>query len=511
MSRPTLRALAPAALLAGALAIPVPAEVAPAKPAVRRAALARGAFLPDFARSFYPGRSGQIMIVPREGHFITRDDPANAFMHGSPWGYDARVPLILYGPGHIRFGAFTAPARHQDIAPTIAAMLGLPAPRTMTGHALSVALFPGAPLPRVVLLVVLDAFRADYLQRFAASVPNLTRLMRAGASFTRAEVDYLPSATGVAHATISTGAGPAIHGIVVNTIFDTATGAVSEPFPERSPRNLMAPALADLWSEATEGRAIIATQGGLFYAAGALAGHGACGIGGRAVYAAAYDLKLGAWGSNPECYRLHPSLAARSPRSIWETAGGVWRGHDITGPDLVRRSALFPAFEVDSMLGVVDAEPVGADDVTDLLLLNLKSADFVGHTYGPESPEIAETVAAIDTAVGRLVDAVEKKAGPGHLAVVITADHGMPGIGGDPSRRHLASEMTRGLNARLDPAEKRVIRHYEASNAQMFVDRARLRELGLTLADVSRAVEALPFVFAAYTEDEVRRFAPAQP
>lgn len=494
MSRASVRWPA-AALLAAALATTVQAEVA------------RGAFRPDFARSFYPGRSGQVFIVPREGHFITRDEPVNAFMHGSPWGYDTRVPLILYGPGHVRAGAFAAPARHQDIAPTIAALLGLPVPRTMTGHPLAAALRLGAPPPRIVLLVVLDAFRADYIERHAAALPTLVRLRRHGASFPRARVDYQPSATGVAHATISTGSDPAVHGIVVNTLFDLATGAPSDAFADRSPRNLMAPALADIWSAATDGRALIAAQGGLFYAAGALAGHGACAVGGRPVFAAAYDTKTGGWVGNPECYRLHPSLAARSPRSIWEAAGGVWRGHDITGPDLVRRSALFPAFEVDSLLGVLDAEPFGADEVTDLVLLNFKSADFVGHQYGPDSPEIAETVAAMDAALARLVAAVESKAGPRGSVVIITADHGMPGIAGDPSRRHLAADVTAALNARLDPAEKRVIRHYEASNAQMYVDRPRLRALGLTLADVSRAAEALPFVFAAYTEDEVRRAA----
>ena len=490
-----------AALLAATVVLPAHAQVS----AARRPALARDAFLPNFARSFYPGRSGQIMVVPREGHFITRDDPANAFMHGTPWAYDARVPLILHGPGHIRRGMFSVPAGHQDIAPTIAAMLGLPAPRTMTGRALSLALRPGTAPPRIVLLIVMDAFRADYLDRHDAALPILSRLRSEGASFPLARVNYLPSATSVAHATISTGADPSIHGITLNTVFDAATGKTSDPFADRSPRNLMAPTLADVWSEATDGRAIIVSQAGLFYAAGALAGHGACQIDGRAVFASSYERTNGLWVTNPECYRLHPSLAERTPRSIWETAQGVWRGHDITGPDLVRRSALFAGYEVDSLLGVLDAEPVGADDVADLVLMNFKTADFVGHQYGPDSPEIAETVAAIDTALGRLVDAVEKKAGPGRSMVVVTADHGMPGIAGDPSRRHLASEIMSGLNARLDPEAKRVIRHYEASNAQMFVDRGRLRELGLTLADLSRHLESLPFVFAAYTEDEVRR------
>jgi predicted AlkP superfamily pyrophosphatase or phosphodiesterase len=474
--------------------------------AVLAATVARGAFLPNFARSYYPGRSGQVMIVPREGHFITNDDPVNAFMHGSPWAYDTRVPLILYGPGHVRPGAYAGPARHQDIAPTVAAMLGLPVPRTMTGRPLTAALRPGATAPRIVLVVVLDGFRADYLERHAAVLPTLLRLKRQGARFPAARVDYLPSATSVAHATVSTGADPARHGIVVNSLFDLATGTTTDPFADRSPRNLMTPTLADVWSAATDGRALIAAQGGLFYAAGALAGHGACAIGGRADYAAAYDAKTGNWVGSPECYRLHPSLAERSPRALWEAAGGTWRGHAIASPDLVRRTALFAAYEVDSLLGVLEAEPFGADDTADLLLLNFKSADFVGHQYGPDSPEMADTVAAIDVALGRLVDAVTQKAGPGGAVVVVTADHGMPSLP-DPSRRHIASQVAATLNERLDPEGRRVILSYESSNAQMYVDRDRLRALKLTLADVSRAAEALPFVFAAYTEDEVRRAA----
>jgi hypothetical protein len=357
-----------------------------------------------------------------------------------------------------------------------------------------------------VALSVVDAFGAEDMDRHAAALPNLSRLAREGASFPQAALDYMPSATGVAHATISTGADPSLHGIVVNTIFDAATGKSSDPFPDRSPKNLMAPALADAWMAATGGRAIVATQGGLFYAAGALAGHGACQVGGHPVFAASYETRTGLWGTNADCYRLHPSLADHTPRAIWESAQGVWRGHDITGPDLVRRSALFAAYEADAAIRVLEAEPFGADEIADLLLVNLKTPDFLGHKYGPDSPEVAEGIAAVDTALGPLFAAIEARAGRGRSVVVITADHGMPPLL-DPSRRHIASEMVSGLNAQLDPEGKRVVRHYEASNAQMFVDRARLRELGLTLADVRRHLESLPFVFAAYTEDEIRRSA----
>src|ERR1041385_3072950 len=55
-------------------------------------------FLQMYARAYYPGRSGQIMLVPREGDFVTLNEPASLFMHGSPWSYDANIPLLFYGP-----------------------------------------------------------------------------------------------------------------------------------------------------------------------------------------------------------------------------------------------------------------------------------------------------------------------------------------------------------------------------------------------------------------------------
>ena len=464
------------------------------------AAKARDAFLPAFARSYYPGRSGQIMIVPREGHFVTRTDP---FMHGSPWAYDARIPFLVHGASHVVPGDHPAAARHQAIAPTVLALLGLPPAPTMTGAPLTTAIRAGRPAPRAVLVVVLDAFRADYLDRLSARLPVLTRLAREGARFPGARVDYLPTATGVAHATVSTGADPAIHGIVVNTMYGHASGKTSDAFEGGTPANLMAPALADVWSDATSGRAIVISQAGAFYAAGALGGHGTCRVNGRPVFAAAYDRRTGSWTSSG-CYRRHPALASMTPREIWAAAGGQWMGHDVAGPDAVRKSALFAAYEVDALRAVIEAEPVGGDEVADLVLLNFKTIDFVSHQYGPDAPETEAALIAVDQALGRLVATLEAKAGREHTVVFVTADHGMPSLAA-PSRRHKDADIVALLNARFDPEAKAVIRNYEPSNAQLYVDEARLRGLGHTLADVARHLESLPYVFAAYTEDEVRR------
>src|SRR4029079_1079262 len=106
-----------------------------------------------FARAYFPGRTGQLLIVPREGDFITRPDPDVAYMHGSPWSYDVEIPLMFAGPA-VRTGVYSMPAVQQDIAPTLAAVLGVSMPPTATGRVLPV-LRVGFARPRVVMLIVL--------------------------------------------------------------------------------------------------------------------------------------------------------------------------------------------------------------------------------------------------------------------------------------------------------------------------------------------------------------------
>src|SRR5258708_23604455 len=95
----------------------------------------RQRFLEMFARAYFPGRTGQLLIVPREGDFITRADVA--YMHGSPWTYDVAIPLMFAGRA-VRTGAYSTPAVQQDVAPTLAAALGVQMPPSSTGRVLPV-------------------------------------------------------------------------------------------------------------------------------------------------------------------------------------------------------------------------------------------------------------------------------------------------------------------------------------------------------------------------------------
>src|SRR5436189_5295594 len=98
-------------------------------PAGAAALAARQRFLEMFARAYFPGRTGQLLIVPREGDVITRPDPDVAYMHGSPWAYDVSIPLMFAGPA-VKSGVYSMLAVQQDVARTIDAELALRLPTT---------------------------------------------------------------------------------------------------------------------------------------------------------------------------------------------------------------------------------------------------------------------------------------------------------------------------------------------------------------------------------------------
>ena len=95
-----------------------------------------------FARGYFPGRSGQVFVVPKQGWFVTSRDPLYNFMHGSPWDYDMHIPMLFYGAPFVKAGSFTAPAKQQDVAPTVGAMIGASPLPTYTGRVLTEAIAP---------------------------------------------------------------------------------------------------------------------------------------------------------------------------------------------------------------------------------------------------------------------------------------------------------------------------------------------------------------------------------
>src|SRR6185503_20740153 len=85
-----------------------------------------------------------------------------------------------------------------------------------------------AAKPKLVVVIVVDQFRYDYLERFGDlfGAGGFNRLMHEGALFTNANFDYVPTFTACGHAAISSGSVPALNGIVGNAYFDRELGKV---------------------------------------------------------------------------------------------------------------------------------------------------------------------------------------------------------------------------------------------------------------------------------------------
>lgn len=457
-----------------------------------------------FARGYFPGRSGQVFVVPNEGDVITSRDPLYRFMHGSPWDYDARIPILFYGAPFIRAGAYSSPARQQDVAPTVGRLINAPSIPTYTGEVLTDALAP-RPVrpPRVVSVIVLDAMKQSYFDQYASVMPTLSRMRREGAWFAEARTNVMPTVTGVGHATIGTGTDPRFHGITVNNLFNRVTGKPQEAYDQLDTRELMALTLADTWNLMTDGKAVIIGQGGAIRATAGLVGRGACLVGARRITAASYGGANGGWETNEDCYTMSPALTGRVARPVWEAAGGKWMEHDIGSASKFRASSLFQKYESEALFAVVDASAIGADDLSDLIFVNMKAPDYTAHAHGPDSKETQETLAELDRQIAAYLALIDRKAGAGQSVTVITADHGTPG---EPraGRRFYPEEIIPLIHKKFDPAG-RIVQYYgDAAGNQLHLDTARIQSLGFSLKDVATFLESLDMFAAAFTEDEVR-------
>ena len=58
-------------------------------------------------------------------------------------------------------------------------------------------------------------------------------------------------------------------------------------------------------------------------------------------------------------------------------------GHDIASAAKFRASALYQKYEAEALLAVVNESAVGADEVTDLVFVNMKGPDYTAHAHGP--------------------------------------------------------------------------------------------------------------------------------
>src|SRR6185436_8646573 len=98
---------------------------------------------------------------------------------------------------------------------------------------------PPIQRPKLIVVIVVDQMRADYVQRFRGEWHGgLARLLDQGAWFRKSAYPYSGTETCPGHATISTGVFPATHGIISNIWFDRATAKTVTCTQDAGVRNI---------------------------------------------------------------------------------------------------------------------------------------------------------------------------------------------------------------------------------------------------------------------------------
>jgi len=396
---------------------------------------------------------------------------------------------------------------------------------------------PGeAPAVRLVLLVVVDQFRYDYLTRYRQQYrQGLDRLLSHGAVFADAHLEHANTVTAVGHATMLSGAVPAVSGIIGNTWYDRASGgevtSVSDPSRHlldaageaSSPHRLLVSTLGDEMKLAARQAALPVPKAiGLSFkdrsailplGRTADAAYWFDGATGRFVTSSWYVQALPEWVSAFNARRLTDSYAGRR----WSFAaedGGV----DLPaqpGPKL--NDAVYTSpFGSELLLALAKEalthEQLGQRGVTDLLTVSFSSNDAVGHKWGPDSPEVRDMTVRTDAVVGQLLDEVDRLVGLGQTLVVFTTDHvvaPLPERAAEwklPGGRFAGRAVTEAMQAAL---EARFGKHpwLLASGSSVYLNHPLIAEKKHDPALVRRvaaeAAAAVPQVARVYTREEL--------
>jgi predicted AlkP superfamily pyrophosphatase or phosphodiesterase len=304
-----------------------------------------------------------------------------------------------------------------------------------------------APQPRqtkLLLVLTVDQFRYDYLTRFRSEYnAGLARLLTQGAVFTNAFYEHAPTVTAVGHSTIMSGASPVLSGIVANDWYDRQTGKIVTSVSDEksillgtdgtasSPHRLQVSTVPDEIKMSGKGeskavgisikdRSAILPVGRMADAAYWFSNEAGC-----FVSSSWYMKTLPAW---VEQYNARKP-GERYLSKEWLPAKGGAPLAKLTGvPDTMFYSNLEKTPYANELLEefaelAVENEKLGTHAGVDVLSLSLSGNDYVGHAYGPDSPQVREISLHTDRLLGRLFAFLDRKIGMRNVLVVLTADH----------------------------------------------------------------------------------------
>ena len=316
-----------------------------------------------------------------------------------------------------------------------------------------------AKKPKLVIGIVVDQMRYDYIDRFWNDFGNngFKKLVKEGYYFKNTHFSYAPTYTGPGHASIFTGTTPAHHGIIANNWYDKElkksvycagngdmhticnceqnTIDISSEDGKMSPHHMLTTTIGDEIQLFNPESKVIGIS---------LKDRGAILSAGHSADAAYWMDGHGDWISSSFYMENLPNwlLEYQNQKSTSSYIESNWSfknkfSHnldsliDLKGYGIIKSTPYGNTILADLALEILKNENLGQNSSTDLLTISFSSTDYIGHQYGPHSFEILDTYQRLDKDIAKLLNYINTKIGKENAIVFLTADHG---VASEPSK-----------------------------------------------------------------------------
>ena len=422
------------------------------------------------------------------------------------------------------------------------------------------ALTQPAQKPKLIVGIVIDQMRSDYIERYRDSFGEggFNLILKKGFYAANNHFSYMPTYTGPGHASIYTGTTPAVHGIASNNWYDpqlkevvyctgdksVRTIGAANADGQMSPARLKTTTITDELKLVSNFRSKVVSVSlkdrGAILPAGHMA-DGAFWLSNTDFISSSFYMdELPAWvkafnaknwidryieeGWNlllpADHYRS--SLPDKNPYEFsWEGEEGSVFPKDLR--------ALAEANGVNNMLrnsphgnslifrfaeAALRNEQMGQDGDTDFLALGCSSTDYLGHNYGPRALEIEDTYIRLDREIEGFLNFLDTEVGIGNYTVFITADHGAAevaqfsidnGVPGGYIDRDADLEELDSLMSSIHPMGMELIE--KVNDNKIFFDRTMLADQGIDVLEISgklaEKLTGISSIYAAYPSKEL--------
>ena len=346
--------------------------------------------------------------------------------------------------------------------------------------------------PKLIVLIVIDQFRGDYLNRDYARFKGhgFKLFMDEGAWFTDCYYDYANTKTAPGHSTIATGAYTDGHGIESNEWWDASRSylhKVTSVEDERyqlvdlpassipanrpgapadaphyvigaSPLNLRATTLGDELRLATQGRARVF---GI-----SLKDRAAILTAGQAANAAFWIDPASGQFTSSTYYMEHLPVWARAFNASGRIAQAESEANAVGTSNFFEAVGKTPAanrYELDFAKALITSEKLGQNGVTDMVTISLSANDIEGHQFGPDSDKEQQMILSLDRDLDGFFTWLDQSVGLKNVWMALTADHGIAPVPAVAAKLGIHSatvdmkavyaSLDASLNARYSPGE----------------------------------------------------------